>query len=56
MKAFLKLSPVLVLAALMVAGYDALIAAPIATIYACVVAMLTEKQNSNLSLMRQLPV
>src|SRR3712207_8356157 len=43
MKAFLKLSPVFVLAALMVAGYDALIAAPIATIYACVVAMLTEK-------------
>lgn len=44
MKAFLKLSPVLVLAALMVAGYDALIAAPIATIYACVVAMLTENK------------
>src|SRR3712207_8687365 len=28
---------------ILVAGYDALIAAPIATIYACVVAMLTEK-------------
>lgn len=43
MKAFFKLSPVFLLAALMVAGYDALIAAPIATMYACVVAMLTEK-------------
>lgn len=42
---FLKLSPVLVLAAMMMMGYDALISAPVATIYACLVAILTEKRK-----------
>lgn len=43
MNSFIKLSPVLVLASLMVIGLDALIAAPIATIYAAIVAVITEK-------------
>lgn len=43
----LKLSPVFVLAALMMAGFDALLAAPMATIVAAVVAMLTEKKKFN---------
>ena len=43
MKAFLKLSPVIVLAALMMKGFDALLAAPIATIYACIIAMICSK-------------
>lgn len=45
MIAFLKLSPVLVLAAMMMSGYDALISAPVATIYACLVAILVEKKR-----------
>ena len=45
MKAFLKLSPVIVLAALMMKGFDALLAAPIATIYACIIAMIFSKQK-----------
>ena len=43
----LKLSPVFVLAALMMTGFDALLAAPMATIVAAVVAMITEKKNFN---------
>lgn len=43
LKAFIKFSPVFLLAGLMIAGYDALIAAPIAAIYAFVVAGATEK-------------
>lgn len=45
MKAFLKLSPVIVLAALMMKGFDALLAAPLATIYACIIAMICSKQK-----------
>lgn len=45
MIAFLKLSPVFVLAAMMMMGYDALISAPVATIYACLVAIFTEKKK-----------
>ena len=43
----LKLSPVAVLAALMFMGYDALIAAPIATVYAALVAGFVEKKKVN---------
>ena len=43
--AIIKLVPVLVLAALMMSGFDALIAAPLATIVAAAVAMWTEKKN-----------
>lgn len=43
MKAAFKFVPVFVLAALMIAKYDALIAAPIATVVAAVVAIATEK-------------
>lgn len=43
MKSFVKLTPVLVLAALMIAGFDALIAAPLACLYAVIVAYITEK-------------
>ncbi|MEG2322886.1 MAG: Na+/H+ antiporter NhaC family protein [Anaerovoracaceae bacterium] len=43
MKAFVKFIPVFVLAALMISGMDALLAAPIATICAIVVAMVTDK-------------
>ena len=43
--AIIKLLPVLVLAALMMSGFDALIAAPLATIVAAGVAMWTEKKN-----------
>ncbi|MCP3940301.1 MAG: Na+/H+ antiporter NhaC family protein [Desulfobacteraceae bacterium] len=39
----LKLSPVLVMTILMISGFDALIAAPIATIYAAIVAYVAEK-------------
>lgn len=42
-KAILKFVPVAVLAALMIIGMDALIAAPIATICACIVASITER-------------
>lgn len=45
MIALLKLSPVFVLAAMMMMGYDALISAPVATIYACLVAIFTEKKK-----------
>lgn len=38
-----KLSPVFVLAGLMISGMDALLAAPLATIYAAIVAMILEK-------------
>lgn len=41
-----KLSPVIVLAALMMKGFDALLAAPLATIYACFIAMIFQKKNS----------
>ncbi len=42
---FLKLSPVGVLATLMFLGYDALIAAPMATIYAAIVAVVVERRK-----------
>ena len=45
MVAILKLSPVVVLAILMISGFDALIAAPLATIVAALVAMYTEKKK-----------
>lgn len=44
---FLKFSPVFLMAGLMIAGFDALIAAPIATIYAAIVAYATEKFSFN---------
>ncbi|MBQ3438257.1 MAG: Na+/H+ antiporter NhaC family protein [Fusobacterium sp.] len=47
MGALLRLSPVFVLAALMMKGFDALLAAPLATIYACIVAMICSKQKFN---------
>lgn len=40
-----KLTPIFLLAGLMISGMDLVIAAPIATIYAAVVAMVTEKHN-----------
>ena len=43
LKGLLKFSPVFLLAGLMIAKYDALIAAPIAAIYAFIVAGITEK-------------
>lgn len=43
MKAFIKFLPVFVLAALMIGGFNALLAAPIATISAMAVAMLTDR-------------
>ena len=43
--AIIKLVPVLVLAAFMMSGFDALIAAPLATMVAAAVAMWTEKKN-----------
>lgn len=42
-KALLKFSPVFLLAGLMIAEYDALIAAPLAAIYAFIIAGATEK-------------
>ena len=42
-----KFSPVFVLAGLMMTGMDALIAAPIATLYAFIVASITEKLKFN---------
>lgn len=47
MEAFFKLSPVFLLAALMMKGFDALLAAPLATIYACVIAMIFSKKKFN---------
>lgn len=42
---FLKISPVFVLAFCMKLGFDVLLAAPIAVIYACVVAMISTKHK-----------
>ena len=42
-----KFSPVFVLAGLMISGMDCLIAAPIATIYAFIVASITDKLKFN---------
>ncbi|WP_300340448.1 Na+/H+ antiporter NhaC family protein, partial [Fusobacterium sp.] len=42
---FIKLMPVFILAALMMSGFDALLAAPLATAAAAIVAMVTEKRN-----------
>ena len=39
----LKISPVFVMAIMMISGFDVLIAAPIATIYAAFIAIITEK-------------
>ena len=47
MVALLKLSPVVVMAGLMISGMDALMAAPLATIYAAIVAAITEKLRFN---------
>ncbi|MGL4688256.1 MAG: Na+/H+ antiporter NhaC family protein [Fusobacteriaceae bacterium] len=41
----IKLSPVFVLAGLMISGMDALLAAPLATVYAAIVAMILEKMK-----------
>ncbi|MGL6065182.1 MAG: Na+/H+ antiporter NhaC family protein [Fusobacteriaceae bacterium] len=41
----IKLSPVFVLAGLMISGMDALLAAPLATVYAATVAMILEKMK-----------
>jgi len=43
MKAIIKFIPVIVLAGMMISGQDALLAAPVATIFAVAIAMLTEK-------------
>ena len=40
-----KFSPVFVLAGLMISGVDCLIAAPIATVYAFIVASITDSLN-----------
>lgn len=42
---FIKLMPVLILAALMMSGFDALLAAPLATVAAAIAAMVTEKRK-----------
>ncbi len=47
MIALLKISPVFLMAGLMMADVDALVAAPIATIYAAIIAALTEKLKLN---------
>ncbi|MBC2855973.1 MAG: Na+/H+ antiporter NhaC family protein [Cetobacterium sp.] len=47
MISLLKLSPVALLAMLMILGVDALVAAPIATIYAALVAVVCEKRTMN---------
>lgn len=44
---FIKLIPVIVLAGMMIGGYDALIAAPMATVVAAIVATVTEKKKFN---------
>ncbi len=41
----LKLSPVFVMAGLMISGFDALLAAPLATIYAAIIAFATERMK-----------
>ena len=43
MTALLKLSPVFVMAGLMLSGMDILLAAPIAFVCACCAAMITER-------------
>ncbi|MGI5997784.1 MAG: Na+/H+ antiporter NhaC family protein [Lutispora sp.] len=45
--AFLKITPIFLLAGLMISGMDLVIAAPLATIYAAVVAAITEKHKYN---------
>ncbi len=45
--AILKLSPVFLMAGLMISGVDALLAAPLTTIYAAIIAFITEKLNFN---------
>ncbi|WZL74206.1 Na+/H+ antiporter NhaC family protein [Clostridiaceae bacterium 35-E11] len=40
---FLKISPVFVMAGLMISGMDALLAAPLSTLYAAIIAVITEK-------------
>ncbi|WP_291578412.1 Na+/H+ antiporter NhaC family protein [Clostridium sp. UBA6640] len=47
MLALLKLSPVFVMAGLMFSGMDALLAAPIATLYASIIVAITEKLKFN---------
>ncbi|WP_067143022.1 Na+/H+ antiporter NhaC family protein [Oceanivirga salmonicida] len=47
MKNIFKLSPIIIMASLMITGYDALIVAPIATIYACVIAVIFTKMKFN---------
>lgn len=47
LKSILKLSPVAVLAGLMMSGYDALLAAPLATIYAAIIACVVGKHKIN---------
>lgn len=42
---FIKLMPVFILAALMMSGFDALLAAPLATVAAALAAMITEKRK-----------
>ena len=44
---FIKLMPVIILAGMMIGGYDALIAAPIATVAAAVAASITERKKFN---------
>ncbi|WP_346930734.1 hypothetical protein [Clostridium sp.] len=43
LKGFLKFVPIFILAGLIMNGMDVLTAAPIATIFACIVAYITEK-------------
>lgn len=45
--AILKLTPVFLMAGLMISGVDALLAAPLTTIYAAIIAYVTEKMNFN---------
>lgn len=45
--AILKLSPVFLMAGLMMSGMDALLAAPLATVYAAIIAIFTEKLSFN---------
>lgn len=45
--ALIKLTPIFLLAGLMISGMDLVIAASLATIYAAVVAGVTEKQKYN---------
>ncbi len=47
MISIIKLTPIFLMAGLMISGMDALLAAPIATLYAALVAMFTEKLTFN---------